>query len=141
PNVLPAPGTLMTVNVGSRTKATGSAVIASGSGSFGVTDITPGSIDMVLDAQVKGQYLLTGWVNWGGVRSIRVTDDGAGNLRAHFGDRTVGVGTVNYSAGTFTLSGSVTLPSTVAAELAAWDNVYLLTDEAANAPWMNFEVA
>lgn len=140
PNVLPAPGTVVTVTVGSRAKASGTAVIASGSGSFGATDITPGSIDMVLDAQVKGQYLLTGWVNWGGARSIRVTDDGAGNLRAHFGDRTVAVGTVNYSAGTFTLSGSVTLPTAVAAELAAWDNVYLLMDEVETAPWMNFEV-
>lgn len=135
PNVLPAPGTTFNVSIGSTAKTSASLTIASGSGSFGVTGITPGSVEFVVEGQLRGQYLLTGVINWGPASTFRISDDGNGVLRAHFGDRTVDVGTINYSAGTFVLNANTVIPPAIAALVVAWDNVYLLMDEATPPVW------
>ena len=62
-------------------------------------------------------------------------------LRAHFGDRTVNVGTINYAAGTFVLNANTVIPSDIAAQVVAWDNVYLLMDEDTPPIWQYDAVA
>jgi hypothetical protein len=141
PNVLPAPGTTFNVSIGSTAKTAATLTIASGSGSFGMTGITPGSVEFVVEGQLRGQYLLTGVINWGPAASYRISDDGNGVLRAHFGDRTVNVGTINYAAGTFVLNANTVIPSDIAAQVVAWDNVYLLMDEDTPPIWQYDAVA
>lgn len=124
PNVLPAPGTVFNVTLKSAALVDATPVIAGGSGSFGATNITPGSIEMVVEGQLKGSYLIIEQ-NWGPAAQYRITDNGAGVLQVHFGDRLLNVGTVNYGAGTFVLNGSTTIPSAWAGEVIAFDNIYL----------------
>lgn len=125
PTVLPPPGTVMNVIVSSVTKVPAAATVASGAGSFGVTGITPGSIDMVVSGQLKGVRGADPVVNWGDPASYRIIDDGAGHLMVMLADTLLQVGTVDYAAGTFTLTATTVIPQLTAALLTAWDNIFL----------------
>jgi hypothetical protein len=125
PTTLPAPGTAINVSVDAVVKTSATVSVASGSGSFGVTGITPGSIDMVVTGQLKGVRGADPVVNWGDPAPYRIVDDGAGNLQVLLADTRLNVGTVNYSAGTFVLSGTTVVPALTAILLTAWDNIYL----------------
>lgn len=133
PTTLPAPGTPISVNINSAAKTSATLAIASGSGSFGMTGITPGSVSFTLTGQLRAQYLDNPIVNWGAAATYLVSDDGAGALVAHLGDALVVVGTVNYVAGTFVLNANTVLPLPVALQLTAFDNVYLA--DSSNGPW------
>lgn len=132
PDVLPAPGTTITVSLDTSTRVTSTISIASGSGSFGVTGITPGSVSFEVTGQLKGVYLANPIVNWGPATTYRITDDGAGVLQARIGDYLLNVGTINYSAGTFVLTGSTVVPYAVARLVTAWDNIYKASTNAMN---------
>lgn len=126
PTVLPPQGTPITVSVDTATLLAATVSIASGIGSFGVTGITPGSVQFTVTGQLRGKYLATPIFDWGPPASYLIVDDGAGVLNLILmGGVAVAVGTINYGAGTFVLSGSTVIPSGVAALLTAWDNVYL----------------
>jgi hypothetical protein len=125
PTLLPPPGTVINVTVSSITKVPAAAVVASGSGSFGVTGITPGSIDLVVSGQLKGVRGADPVVNWGDPANYRIVDDGAGRLMVMLADTLLQVGTVNYAAGTFALTGTTVIPQVTTVLLTAWDNVYL----------------
>ncbi|WP_019654021.1 hypothetical protein [Variovorax atrisoli] len=125
PTLLPPPGTVINVTVSSITKTPATATVASGSGSFGVTGITPGSIDIVVNGQLKGVRGSDPVVNWGEPANYRIVDDGAGHLMVLLADTQLQVGTVNYAAGTFTLAGTTVIPQATAALLTAWDNIFL----------------
>lgn len=128
PTTLPAPGTVVNVAVDTATVVPATATVASGSGDFGVTGLTPGSISMTISAQLKYVYGANPIGNWGAPRDFLITDDGAGGLQIHLLDTLTAFGTVNYAAGTFTLPTSLTVPPLVAAVLTAWDNIYLADD-------------
>lgn len=126
PTALPPKGTQINIAIASVVKQSGTPVIAAGAGNFGgVTDITPGSIDMILQGQLKGTYNGGPVVNWGTASAFRVVDNGAGVLQVVLNDQRINVGTVNYSAGTFALNSSTTIPTGLATQLTAWDNIYL----------------
>ena len=125
PTTFPAPGTPINVDVDSVVKTAGTLTIAGGSGSFGVTDITPGSIDMTVTGQLKGVRGSDPIVNWGDPSAYRIVDDGAGALQVLLGDTRLTVGSVNYSAGTFTLNSTTAIPTVTAMLLTAWDNIFL----------------
>lgn len=136
PTVVPPPGTSFTVVTEVVTRTAATATIASGTGSLGVTDITPGSVSLTLTAQIRATVsgTLLGWVpntavlntspfNWGAPRAIQVVDDGAGKLLADVGGARFEIGAINYAAGTFTLTANPVIPSEATLALAAWDNV------------------
>lgn len=125
PTTLPAPGTPINVSVDAVVKTSATVSVASGSGSFGVTGITPGSIDMVVTGQLKGVRGADPVVNWGEPAAYRIVDDGAGHLQVLLADSRLTVGSVNYGAGTFTLNSTTVIPTLTALLLTAWDNVYL----------------
>jgi hypothetical protein len=125
PTTLPAPGTTINVSVDSVTKVASTPTIAAGSGSFGVTNITPGSIDLLITGQLKGVRGGDPVVDWGDPTPYRVIDDGAGKLMVMLADTLLQVGTVNYVAGTFVLSGTTVIPAGTASLLTAWDNIFL----------------
>jgi hypothetical protein len=125
PTTLPAPGTAINVTVDTATLTSATVAIASGAGSFGVTGITPGSVEFNVQGQLRGKYLSAAIVDWGPPAAYLITDDGAGVLNMHIGDNRVAVGTINDSAGTFTLTANTVVPFAAALQLAAWDNVYL----------------
>lgn len=134
PNVLPAPGTTFTVTLASAAKSAASLTLAGGSGSVGMTGVTPGSVSMTVTAQLKWRYLAGAWQSHGAPQAFLVTDDGAGGLRLHVNDELVPCGTFNYAAGTFALTGNLALPQPVVAAILAWDNVYMAR-ESANLSW------
>lgn len=127
PNVLPPPGTV--INVAANTAAVSNVnyTLANGSGDFGVTGITPGSINMILNVQFRGRddqaIWLATFVDFGPPRAMRVRDNGAGVLLMEIGDEPLAVGTVNYAAGTFTLDTNLTLSPQQRVKLAAFDTV------------------
>ncbi|QGW82930.1 hypothetical protein [Variovorax paradoxus] len=125
PTTIPAPGTPVNVTVDTATLATASVAIASGSGSFGVTGISPGSVSLTVTGQLQGKYLATPIVDWGPAASYLITDDGAGVLYMHLAGQLLAVGAVDYAAGTFTLNANTVVPTPLALLLTAWDNVYL----------------
>lgn len=132
PTTLPAPGTAVNVAVDTASVVPVTATVASGSGDFGVTGLTPGSISMTISAQLRYVYGPNPIGNWGAPRDFLITDDGAGVLQIHLLDTLTPFGTVNYAAGTFTLPTSLTVPPLVAAVLTAWDNIYLADDNGLN---------
>jgi hypothetical protein len=125
PNVLPPVGTPISLTLDTSTKTTGSVTVAAGSGSFGTTNITPGSIDMLVTGQFKGQKGASAIVDWGAAQPIRIADNGAGALQADFPSGRVTVGTVNYTAGTFTLAAGTNIGDAQAAQMTAFDNIYV----------------
>lgn len=129
PNALPPVGTLMSVVFNRTAKATATVSIASGSGSLGATGIKPGSVSFVLTGQLRGQYLGNAVANWGSASSYRVTDDGVGGLDVLIGTTRVHIGTINYAAGTFTLAANTVIPPASAAQLVAFDNVFIGTND------------
>lgn len=129
PNVLPPHGTPINVALNSVALATTTISVAGGNGSFGQTNITPGSIEMTVSGQMRGKYMSSPIFDWGAAQSYRVVDDGAGVLNMLLGDSKLAVGTVNYSAGTFVLAGSTVIPTLLAIQLTLWDNVYIRTNE------------
>lgn len=131
---LPPAGLVLNVATKSVSKTTASVTLAGGSGSLGVTNITPGSVEMTVQGKLRFTYL-GGPVADYAVRSFLVTDDGAGKLRANIADSSIEVGTINYSAGTFAFYGSTNIPSGLVLGLIAWDNTYLLV----NNPSWTFE--
>lgn len=134
-SALPPLGLVLNITTKSVDKATaGSVTLAGGSGSLGVTNVTPGSVEMTVQGKLRFTYL-GGPVTDYAVRSFLVTDDGAGKLRANIADSSVEVGTINYSAGTFAFYGSTNIPSGLILGLIAWDNTYLLV----NNPSWTFE--
>jgi hypothetical protein len=129
PSILPAKGTVVTVNFNRTAKVTSTATVASGAGSLGVTNIKPGSFSCTLTAQLKGQYKGGDIVNWGAPATFRVVDNGAGLLDVLIGTSYVHIGTINYAAGTFTLTPNTVIPTGVAAQLVAYDNCFIGTDK------------
>lgn len=125
PTAVPAPGTTINVSLDSIVKVAATLVVASGSGSFGVTGITPGTVDLIVAGQLKAIRGADPVVNWGAATPFRIVDDGAGVLHALLGDYKLAVGTINYAAGTFTLASATVIPTPQAILLTAWDNVYL----------------
>lgn len=128
PASMPPVGAPITVAFNRTTKAAATATIASGSGSLGATGIKPGSVSFVLTGQLKGQYLANAVVNWGPPASYRITDDGAGGLDVLIGTTRVHVGTINYAAGTFVLNANTVIPTASAAQIVAYDNVFIGTN-------------
>ncbi|CAN5857680.1 hypothetical protein BH11PSE13_BH11PSE13_12140 [soil metagenome] len=137
PTTLPPPGTVVNVAVDAAVLTSGTATVASGSGSLGVTGVTPGSVELVVTAQLRYVYGANPIANWGAPGTYRITDDGAGSLYLHLNDTTLACGAINYSAGTFTLSGNVIIPFVTAVQLTAWDNIYKADNTGLN---MFFEV-
>jgi hypothetical protein len=129
PSVIPAPGTTIHVSTGTAELSSATVTIASGSGSFGVTDIAPGSVDLTVTGQLRGKYLATATVDWGAPALYRITDDGAGVLNLVLLNTLLAVGTIDYAAGTFALNANTVIPTPLALLLTAWDNVYLLKDK------------
>lgn len=129
PTTLPAPGTPITVTLTSRTPVTGSVVIASGSGNLGATNVTPGSISLTVVGQLRGKYLTAAIVDWGAPAAYLITDDSTGKLMMHFADDLIQVGTINYTAGTFTLNANTVIPTLTAGKVIAFDNVYTRTQK------------
>ena len=125
PNILPPPGTIINVNVDSLTKIAAAPVIVGGTINFGVTNLTPGSIDLVVQGQLKGQRGADPVVDWGDADAYRIVDNGAGALQVILGDTRLTVGSVNYSAGTGSLNSNTVIPTDTAKVLTAWDNIYL----------------
>lgn len=125
PTTLPPPGTTINVAIDAATVVPATGTIASGSGNLGVTGITPGSVSMEIALQLKYVYGANPIGNWGSPANYLITDDGAGVLLVHLLDTLLAIGTINYSAGTFTLTSSITVPYGTAAVLTAWDNIYL----------------
>lgn len=135
PTTLPPPGTPVNVTVDSTALTSATVAIASGSGSFGVTGITPGSVSLTVSGQLRAKYMAAPVVDWGGPASYLITDDGAGVLNMHLAGQRLAVGAINYGAGTFTLNASTVVPLPIALLLTAWDNVYLRK----NKPSWSFE--
>lgn len=129
PTTLPAPGTPITVTLTSRTPVTGSVVIASGAGTLGATNVTPGSVSLTVVGQLRGKYLTAAIVDWGPPAAYLITDDSTGKLMMHFADDLIQVGTINYTAGTFTLNANTVLPTLTAGKVIAFDNVYTRTQK------------
>jgi len=125
PTTLPAPGTTINVSTTATAVTTSTVSLASGSGSFGATNITPGSISLDVSGQMKAVYMGNPIVNWGAAATYRIVDDGLGKLFMLFNDSRIQVGTVNYAAGTFTLASSTTIASAIARQAVAWDNIFL----------------
>jgi len=124
PTTLPAPGTAISMSVDTAAKLTATVSIAGGNGDFG-GPVTPGSVSMDVSGQVKAVYLGNPIVNWGAPRTYRIVDDGAGALVLLLGDSRLTVGSINYGAGTFTLTSATTIPNGVAAVAFAWDNIFI----------------
>ena len=130
PQPLPPVGTTVNVTTDASSKLTATISIASGAGNFGVTGITPGSVDFVVTGQLKGVYLANPIVDWGPPASYRITDNGAGALQLQIADSKVTVGSINYSAGTFTLNASTVLSTPIALQVTAWDNILIADNNA-----------
>ena len=128
PESLPPKGTIISVSFNRTAKVASTVSVASGSGSFGTTNIKPGSISLVVPGQLRGQYLGNSIVNWGAASSYRLVDDGVGGLDALIGNTRVHVGTVNYAAGTFLLTANTVVPFASAAQVVAYDNVFIADD-------------
>ncbi len=128
PNVLPPPGTQINVGLKSAALTTATVSVAAGAGSFGQTNVTPGSIELTVTGQLRGKYLATPIFDWGPPAAYRIVDDGAGVLNMVLLDALLPVGTVNYAAGTFALNANVVIPSPLALQLTLWDNVYVRTN-------------
>ena len=134
-SVLPPKGTVLTVTTDSVDKGTAvSLSLASGVGSLGVTNVTPGSVELTLQGKLRFTYLGSAVVDYG-LRTLLVTDDGNGKLRANIADTTIEVGTINYTAGTFAFYSSTNIPPDLVLGLIAWDNLYVLK----NKPTWTFE--
>lgn len=110
PNTLPTPGTLFTLsNAAPPPEAQGLAVgVVLVGGNLGATSIDPGSVSFDLFAQ-----LLYGWSAGPASKlsftqrntTMRVTDDGAGNLMGLVFTEPTPVGTINYATGAITWTG------------------------------------
>lgn len=133
---VPEKGTLLNVTTKQVTPVQAAISMVGGSGSLGVTNVTPGSVELVLQGRLRFTYL-GGPVTDYAVRTFRVSDDGAGNLLAAVADGFVAVGTVNYTAGTFAFASSTSIPTVLVLGLIAWDNAYKLV----NNPSWSFEAA
>jgi hypothetical protein len=125
PNLLPAPGTPITVDVDTGAKTAATVSIVGGSGDLGVTGVTPGSISLDVTGQIKAIYQDNPVVNWGAATTYRIVDDAAGALVLLLGDSRLVVGSINYAAGTFSLTANTVIPTPVALVATAWDNVFL----------------
>lgn len=128
PQALPPKGTQINLTLSTASKeevslaVTGAA--AGGQGSFGSTDITPGSVRMEITAQVRGSHngsLST--VDWGGPGTFVVTDDGAGKLMVDFAGGKLQAGTVDYVAGTFKFQAAFGIPEQNALIFTAFDDI------------------
>lgn len=129
PNVMPARGTSISVTTDAAAKVSATLAVASGNGSFGVTNITPGSISFILTGQIRFQYQLGTIKDYGPPISITVVDDGVGGLVALIGNTRTAVGSVNYSAGTFSLNSDTLLSLPTALVLTMFDNIFLASDD------------
>lgn len=129
PTTLPAPGTPINVAISSADKVEATVVVASGVGNLGATNVTPGSIELLIVGQLRGKYLTAAMVDWGAPAVYLVTDNGAGALQMNLAGDLVTVGSVNYSTGEFSLTANTTIPSDTALKLIAWDNIYMRTQK------------
>lgn len=128
PTTLPAPGTQinMTLSGSNLPTEVDGATMVGGTGSLGATDIDPGSVTITVAAQLKGQRAGGAVVDWGEPALYRVQDDAAGHLDlVVYRDYRVRIGTVTYATGAFSIDPVIVIPTPVAAQLTAWDNIYL----------------
>ena len=128
PPVLPAKGTQINLTLSTASKEEVSLPVTGANtgaqGSFGSTDVTPGSVRMEITAQVKAaQNNSPVTVAWGGPGTFVVTDDGAGKLMVDFGGGLLQCGTVDYVAGTFKFTATIAVPEANAAIYSAFDDI------------------
>lgn len=141
PVVLPAKGSTVTVSTQVKVRLSSTVAMSAGSGSLGATNIAPGSVKINVDVQIRSTFngvkSASSWslpilgigsvVDWGDPQEAVIEDDGTGTLYlARLGGVEIAgapaAGTINYTAGTFTLS-PVTLSAADADRWAQWDVV------------------
>lgn len=141
PTVLPPAGTLVNVATNQAAKVTTAPVLSTSGGSvlfnLGATGVKPGTVTLSLPAQMAfkwfGETGTPPMLPWGAPGTWQFRDNGAGGMQVRFSDMWIDCGSIDYSAGTGSISTGVVLwnnlggsPTARAAAIqaTAFDNVF-----------------